>query len=140
MYNPYQMYAPQPQQQMQTNNQNNQIGNNGYVIVRSEEEARNYPLAPGFSMTFFNETQPYCYKKTMSYSPLDHPTFEVYKIVKEESKPEEQVVVEEKEPLWKADIIALQNEINVIREELQILKSKPKQSPRKKEDAKDDTE
>ena len=122
----YQMY----QQQMPQQNQNN-----GYVIVRSEEEARNYPLAPGYSMTFFNETQPYCYKKSMSHSPLDHPTFEVYKIVKEEAAPEVNA-----DPGWKAETMALRDELERLREEVFSLKAKQKFVSRKKEDVKDDTE
>ena len=76
-YQPYQM--PQIQQQPQ------QIQNGGYMTVRSEDEARNYPIALGNSMTFFNEREPYCYKKTMGFSPLDRPTFERYRIIKEET-------------------------------------------------------
>lgn len=76
-YQPYQM--PQQVQQPQ------QIQNGGYMTVRSEDEARNYPIALGNSMTFFNEREPYCYKKTMGFSPLDRPTFERYRIIKEES-------------------------------------------------------
>ena len=53
--------------------------------MRSEDEARNYPIALGNSMTFFNEREPYCYKKTMGFSPLDRPTFERYRIIKEET-------------------------------------------------------
>lgn len=131
---PYQMY-----QQPQNNNQNNQVGNNGYVIVRSEEEARSYPLAPGFSMTFFNETQPYCYKKTMSFSPLDHPTFEVYRIVKEESIAE-QKAKEESVPEWKTEIDSLQDDIDRLYKEIQALKAKPKPVAKRREDIKDDTD
>ncbi len=76
-FNPNSYQNPQQQQTQQ-------IQNGGYLTVRSEEEARNYPIAPGNSVTFFNETQPYCYKKTMGFSPLDRPTFEKYRIVKEE--------------------------------------------------------
>lgn len=75
-YYPYSYQIPQVQQTVQ---------NSGYMTVRSEEEARNYPMALGNSMTFFNETAPYCYKKTMGFSPLDRPTFERYRIIKEES-------------------------------------------------------
>lgn len=139
-YPQYQMYQQQmPQmQQMSNNSQNNQIGSNGYVIVRSEEEARNYPLAPGFSMTFFDETKPYCYKKTMSYSPLDHPIFETYKIVKEEkeNKPEKEAPV----PEWKTDIIALQEDVENLYKEINALKAKNKSVPKRKEDVKDDAE
>lgn len=73
-YQPFQYQ--QIQQPMQTQN--------SYLPVRSEEEARNYPVAPGNIMTFFDETKPYCYKKAMGASPLDRPVFEKYRIVKEE--------------------------------------------------------
>lgn len=135
----YQMYQQQQMPQMQGNNQNSQIGNNGYVIVRSEEEARNYPLAPGFSMTFFNETKPYCYKKTMSYSPLDHPTFETYKIVKEETVAPDPVE-ENREPEWRSEIDAIQDELERLNKEVLSLKAKPKTAPKRKEDVKDDSE
>lgn len=134
----YQMYQQQ-MPQMPNNNQNSQIGNSGYVIVRSEEDARNYPVAPGNSMTFFNENQPYCYKKTMSFSPLDHPTFERYRIVKEEVAAE-LPKTETSEPEWKSDIVALQEEIDRLNKEVQSLKAKPKSAPKRREDVKDDPE
>ena len=73
-------YQPFQYQQMQQPIQTQ----NSYLPVRSEEEARNYPVAPGNIMTFFDETKPYCYKKAMGASPLDRPVFEKYRIVKEE--------------------------------------------------------
>ena len=81
-YNPYfqqpQMnYQPQPQVQPQ-------IQNNGFISVPSEEVARNYPVAPGNSVTFKNENAPYVYTKTMGFSQLDRPAFEKYKLVKED--------------------------------------------------------
>lgn len=57
---------------------------NGFVMVRSEMEARNYPVAYGNSVTFKDETAPYIYSKTMGYSQLDRPVFEKYKLIKEE--------------------------------------------------------
>ena len=56
---------------------------NGLVNVRSEIEARSYPIAPGNSVTFKDETAPYVYTKTMGFSPLDQPVFEKYRLVKE---------------------------------------------------------
>lgn len=130
---------PQYNMSQMHNNQNNQIINSGYAIVRSEEEARSYPLSPGFTMTFFDETQPRLYKKMMSYSPLDQPVFEAYEIIKKEPsanvKPKE-----ESEPAWKADIISLQDEIDRLYGEIQSLKTRPKPMPKKKEDVKDDPE
>ena len=65
-------------------NQNLQIQNGGFVIVRSEAEARNYPISFGTSITFKDETAPYIYSKTMGFSQLERPIFEKYKLVKEE--------------------------------------------------------
>lgn len=77
--NAYQAVAPvqsQPQAQPQ-------IQNGGFVSVRNETEARNYPVALGNSVTFKDETAPYIYTKTMGFSQLDIPKFDKYKLVKE---------------------------------------------------------
>lgn len=58
---------------------------NGFMRVQSEEQARQYPVAVGNSMTFIDESKPYCYTKSMGFSQLDPPVFEKYKLVKEES-------------------------------------------------------
>ena len=81
----YQQQQAQPQMQQQSfaNNQN-QVQNGGFVPVRSEAEARAYPVAPGTSITFKNETAPYCYTKTMGFSQLEAPRFEKYRLVKED--------------------------------------------------------
>lgn len=87
-YNSYPQYYPQPS--MQPTLQQTQatlpqtIQNSGFVSVRSEVEARNYPVAPGNSITFKDETAPYVYTKTMGFSQLDRPNFEKYKLVKED--------------------------------------------------------
>lgn len=81
---PYQMpvqYQTPFQQQQQ---QQQQIQNGGFISVRNESEARSYPVAPGNSITFKDETAPYVYTKTMGFSQLDQPIFEKYKLVKEE--------------------------------------------------------
>ena len=75
MYNPYYFY----------NQQNQPPQQNGLIIVRSEEEARNYPIAYGNSVTFKDESSPYVYTKTMGFSQLDKPVFEKFKLVKENS-------------------------------------------------------
>ena len=61
------------------------IQQSGFVLVPSEQEARNYPVAPGNSVTFKDENAPYCYVKTMGFNQLDRPTFERYRLVKEDS-------------------------------------------------------
>lgn len=82
---PVQQTVPQQTQQMQQPIPN-QIQNGGFVTVRSEAEARNYPVAPGNSVTFKHETAPYCYVKTLGFSQFEAPRFEKYKLVKEEDE------------------------------------------------------
>ena len=85
-YQQIQQAQAQAQAQMQMQNQQQQtIQQSGFVLVRSEQEARAYPVAPGNSVTFKDETSPYCYVKTMGFNQLDRPTFERYRLVKEES-------------------------------------------------------
>ena len=79
----YQGY--QPYQMMQNNGYPQQVQQSaGFVSVRGINEARNYPVAPGNSVTFKDETAPYVYTKTMGFSQLDRPTFEVFRLVKED--------------------------------------------------------
>ena len=62
---PYNYYQPYYQQyQPYSNNQQpQQIQNGGFVSVRSAQEAFNYPVALGNSVTFKDETAPYIYVK-----------------------------------------------------------------------------
>ena len=89
--NPYyqqmqnQAMMQQNQQMQQAQAQQPAIQQSGFVLVQSEQEARAYPVAPGNSITFKDESQPYCYVKTMGFSQLDRPTFERYRLVKEDS-------------------------------------------------------
>lgn len=93
-----QMYLQQQLQsiqQPQQNNQTPQIQNGGFVMVKDINEAMNYPVAPGNSVTFKNESQPYIYTKTLGFSQLDQPLFEVFKLVKEEQNFEKEEIKEE---------------------------------------------
>ena len=74
------------QQNLQNFPQNQQIQNGGFIPVPSEDVARNYPVAPGNSVTFKNENAPYVYTKTMGFSQLDSPKIERYRLVKEENE------------------------------------------------------
>lgn len=79
-------YSPYYQQYAVANNPTPatpQIQNSGFVSIRSENEARNYPVAFGNSVTFKDENAPYIYTKTMGFSQLDNPIFEKYRLVKE---------------------------------------------------------
>lgn len=79
-------YPNYEQQMQQIQPQQLQIQNGGFVTVRSEQEARNYPLRYGTSITFRDENAPYIYCKTMGFSQLDQPIFEKYKLVKENAQ------------------------------------------------------
>lgn len=98
-----------PNQQMLQNMQQVIPQDNGFVMVRSEMEARNYPVGFGKSVTFKDETAPYVYSKTMGFSQLDKPIFEKYRLVKEES---------EEKPVdnYRDEIDRLWNEINALKE------------------------
>ena len=125
-YNPY-YYQPQinPNQVMQPQNQPQpQIQNGGFVSVRNETEARNYPVALGNSVTFKDETAPYIYTKTMGFSQLDVPRFDKYKLVKESteesSKPPQEDTSDSKAILdtidgMKVDIVRIWDEIDDIK-------------------------
>ena len=70
-------------QQLQQQYGQNMPTQSPFITVRSEAEARNYPVAYGNSVTFKDETSPYVYCKTV-FSQFDTPSFEKYRLVKEE--------------------------------------------------------
>lgn len=108
-------YYPYQQQYQQIQQQPMQIQNGGLVSVRGIDEARNYPVAPGNSVTFKDETSPYVYTKTQGFSQLDRPVFEKYRLVKEEDV---SIPVEKPEYALKTDITSLREELAEIRKEL----------------------
>ena len=134
-YNPYyQQAAPAPVQQTQqtVQQQSQQPMQSGFVLVRSEQEAMSYPVAPGNSITFKDENKPYCYVKTMSYNTLDRPTFERYKLVKEEAPtmPQNEPVASESS---KAAEYATRDDVDKLRAEIDKLKSRAKTKEAKHE-------
>lgn len=77
---PQQAVVQQPQQPPM------QIQNGGFISVRSLNEAFNYPVAPGNSVTFKDENAPFVYTKTMGFSQLDRPIFKKFRLVEEETE------------------------------------------------------
>lgn len=77
---PQMMQQPMQQQQYP-------VVQSGFVRVRNENEARMYPVQPGCSITFVDESIPYCYTKTVNMGQLDRPIFEKYRLVKEDDAP-----------------------------------------------------
>ena len=129
-YQPQQQMAPAPQVQTPVQ-ATPQIQNGGFVSVRNETEARNYPVAPGNSLTFKDETAPYIYTKTMGFSQLDRPIFDKYKLVKE--IPAETSETREDEvsgtDTINTTIDALKAEIEAIWSEIETIKKKPSVKP-----------
>lgn len=126
IYNPYY----QNQQSVQ------QVQTNGFVSVRNEAEARNYPVAYGNSVTFKDENAPYVYTKTMGFSQLETPRFEKYKLVKEETA---QIDVQPEET-DKLSAYALKTDLEPIFASIEALKEdiKSMQDKKKKKEVKDD--
>jgi hypothetical protein len=116
-----QMQNIQPQQSQQTP----QIQNGGFVMVKDINEAMNYPVAPGNSVTFKNESQPYIYTKTLGFSQLDQPIFEVFKLEKVENEDNNTTVVEEipvVEYLPLEDADKIRKQLNEMQSEIDFLK------------------
>lgn len=109
-----------------------QIQNGGFISVRSAQEAFNYPVALGNSVTFKDETAPYIYVKTRGFSQLEEPVFEQFQLVKVNAsqKPAETPIqaIETQgdktiEYALKSDTAALWNEIEALKKRLSELKT-----------------
>lgn len=130
---PVQQPVQQPQQPAQP-----QIQNGGFVSVRSEQEARNYPVAPGTSITFKDENAPYCYTKTKGFSALEEPLFEKYKLVKEDASheapasPVEAQNIRIEDYVLKTEFQRLMDTVDAISDEIELLQ---KRLDRKKEES-----
>lgn len=144
--NPYafqQMQVQQAQQQGQqlqgtqmslSNQQPQQIQQSGFVLVQSEQEARSYPVAPGNSITFKDESQPYCYVKTMGFNQLDRPVFEKYRLVKEDalSEPTQSPVTQSQGKEDKDIQYALKSDLDELRAVIAGMQEKMKMQSEKK--------
>jgi hypothetical protein len=80
-----QMQVPVVQQPVQQPVQATQpeIRQNGFIRVKDEAEVDAYPIAPGNSVTFIHETEPFVFVKTLGFSQFDRPVKEKYRLVKE---------------------------------------------------------
>lgn len=135
-----QMPMPQMQQQVQqaqaATQQMNQaqypMVQGGFVRVRNENEARMYPVQPGCSITFVDESIPYCYTKTVNMGQLDRPIFEKYRLVKEEdapapveapNKPVEMPTIDSSIFATKDDIAAFKADMEAIKADIETFRS-----------------
>ena len=115
----YPMYPYQQYQQPQ---------GSSFVSVRSIEEAYNYPVAPGNSITFKDENAPFVYTKTKGFSPLEQPVFEKYRLVKEDDMPQ-------KAPEKPQEAVNYDEQIKLLWDEVNALKGqiRPKRTAKKEE-------
>lgn len=113
-YPPYYQIPQQGVSQLQNSQQNQQTQSAGFVSVRSEAEARSYPVAYGNSVTFKDETAPYIYTKTMGFSQLDRPTFEKFKLIKEDAPVDQQETAQ----MPKVEVKDFTEDINKLKNDL----------------------
>ena len=128
----YQQYQA-PNYQMTAQPQQMQIQNGGFVSVRSAQEAFNYPVALGNSVTFKDETAPFIYVKTRGFSQLEEPVFEQFQLVKVDNsqKATEPEQTTSTEYALKSDISALQEEINLLKKKVSEFKLAAEESEAK---------
>ena len=122
---PYNYYQPyyQQYQPYSVNQQPQQIQNGGFVSVRSAQEAFNYPVALGNSVTFKDETAPYIYVKTRGFSQLEEPIFEQFQLVRvDNAQKQETAQTETAEYALKSDISALKEEIDLLKKKISEFK------------------
>ena len=102
-----------------------QTQNSGFISVRSAQEAMNYPVAPGNSITFKDEAQPYVYVKTMGFNQMEQPTFKRYRLVEEDLNTIPEVA--SKQPAqWasKTELEELQQQVALLRSAFDVFTDK----------------
>lgn len=137
-YNYYPQYQQVPYQQ-QPSYQPNQIQSSGFIPVPSEEVARNYPVAPGNSVSFRNENLPYLYTKTMGFSQFDHPIFKKYKLIEEEAEASTASTPEANRDTFDAEgeITKLQKDVGKMWSEINALKKSARPNATRSKDGED---
>ena len=133
-FNPYglptptaQYQTPQAAQGLNSASQNPPQIQNGGFIRANEEEALNYPVAPGNSVNFIDPNTEYVFVKTMGFSQFDNPRFEKYRLVKENEGQPADATTEPKFSI-EAAINDLRGELANIKELLQSREKTPKKA------------
>ena len=146
-YQQYQNYQQMPQQIPQMNSFQNgnssqmQIQNGGFISVHNIQEAFNYPVAPGNSVTFKDENSPYIYVKTKGFSQLEEPIFKKFRLIEEsDTQTQESVTGTSNEQTIncadfakQAEITALWSEIDALKKQMAELTAKPEKAIKRKE-------
>lgn len=119
----YPSYYPQMQNVYGTAQQQpapQQIRSGGIVSVANEDEARRYPVAPGYTVTMRDENGPYLYEKTMGYSQLDQPIFRKARIVFEDDAIKQEQQEKPEEPAEPPKIYAELKQLEALRDAVAI--------------------
>ena len=106
MYTAGQQQQPAPQQ----------IRSGGIVSVANEDEARRYPVAPGYTVTMRDENGPYLYEKTMGFSQLDQPIFRKARIVFEDDAIKQEQQEKPEEPAEPPKVYAELKQLEALRD------------------------
>ena len=100
--------------------------NNQFVLIQNENEVLNYPVAPGNSVSFKHQTEPFIYIKTMGLSQFDRPKVVKYKLTEEElgtetSEPNNSTPID---PKWlkEDDLKPVLDEIQTVKHEIEDIK------------------
>lgn len=110
---------PQPAPQMMTP----PVQNSAPISVRSEQDARDWPIAPGNSLTFIDESAGYVYTKT-SLNQFDRPQFVKYRLVREDvAEASTAPAVAPQAPAAPAPAYALQSDIDAISGAVELMKN-----------------
>ena len=96
--------------------------NSGFIRVQSENQARAYPIQPGMSLTFIDESMPYCYTKTLDFSQLDRPIFKRFRLVEETDAPQSA----QKVPQEPSDVQAIDLTLYATKADMDVLEARIK--------------
>lgn len=113
-----QMQGQQPQPQ--------QIQNGGIIPIKDENEARNYPVAPGTSVTFVDEQRKHLFIKTVGLNMFDKFDFRRFLIIEEKEEPQEE---EQPDDRYSGDIEALKAYYEELKQEIAGLKRQIESKP-----------
>ena len=100
-----------------------QIRSGGIVTVSNENEARCYPVAPGYTVTMRDEHEPYLYEKTMGFSQLDQPVFRKARIVFEDDSSQDDQKQPSADPVVYAELTQLEELRDAVSAELTDLRT-----------------
>lgn len=142
----YQNFQQIPQQmnnyQSNMQQQPQQIQNGGFISVHNIQEAFNYPVAPGNSVTFKDENSPYIYVKTKGFSQLEEPIFKKFRLIEESDTQQQEntTTVTEQTVNYadfakQAEITALWGEIEMLKKQIADITAKPDRAKKKESGA-----